>query len=435
MIIYQAFNTFYDKDFYNLQKRIPYLKELGIDTLLISPIFKSTSTHGYDVTDYYELAFGTKDLFKETLNKLHDNKIKVLLDIPIAHTSGLHPWFIKSVNKDDYYTDYYVWRDNQNDNGLDRKNKGSNLDAFNEWSYREERCQFYRSEFGYSMPNLNVDNHKVRDELKSILTYWLDFGIDGYRFDATSHVYSSDILEFWSDVSTHCRIINPNVFLIGECWESMNHMNNYGKVIGSVFNFDARGINVYRLKDNNLSKLVYEFIQMNDIDGLSPFSGNHDLDRVASLLFNDQFKILASMVLLFTSRGIPALYYGDEQGSLGLLNNGDEDVRKSINIDYNNPIFELTKTLITLRNKYSDILVNGRYVTVWNNDNNCASYIREKDGKTIWVIISSRDETSAELPYGKYKNLIDDSDYEGFDKRTTFKRGFYVLVKESEYRN
>ena len=164
--------------------KLEYIKSLGVDGIWFSPIYPSPNADfGYDISDYKDIHpdYGTLDDFKKVLNKAHRLGLKVIMDLVINHTSDEHPWFIESrKGKDNPYSDYYIWRDKPN-------NWESILEG-NAWEYDEQRGQYYLHLFAKKQPDLNMDNPKVREEVKSILRFWLDMGVDGFREDVINFI-------------------------------------------------------------------------------------------------------------------------------------------------------------------------------------------------------------------------------------------------------
>lgn len=173
-----------------------YVKDLGVDTIWIAPFYKWNKTGmGYDIIDYYNVdpMFGNNDDFMELVDKYHQKDVKVIIDQVYNHCSEEHEWFKKSINKEKPYTDYFVWADAK---GMDKDGKPvapnnwpSTWDSSGEsvWAWNEKRQQFYMHSFDISMPNLNINNPKVQSELLNVAKHWLDLGVDGFRLDGSCH--------------------------------------------------------------------------------------------------------------------------------------------------------------------------------------------------------------------------------------------------------
>ena len=171
-------------DLYGVYEKLDYLKSLGADAIWFSPLYPSPNADfGYDISDYRDIHpdYGDLDIFKKVLEKAHRLGMKIMMDLVINHTSDEHPWFIESrKGRDNPYSDYYIWRD-----------KPNNWDSILEgkaWEYDPVRGQYYLHLFAKKQPDLNMDNPKVREEVKGILRFWLDMGVDGFREDVITFI-------------------------------------------------------------------------------------------------------------------------------------------------------------------------------------------------------------------------------------------------------
>lgn len=173
-----------------VMQNLDYLKDLGIDVIWFSPIYKSPmDDNGYDISDYYDInpEFGTLEEFKQMLKMAHERGIKVLMDLVVNHSSDEHPWFVESrKSKDNPYRDYYIWRDPVN--GGPPSDWGSHFSG-SAWEYEEATGQYYLHLFSKKQPDLNWENPAVRSEIFKNMCWWCDLGIDGFRMD-TVNMYS-----------------------------------------------------------------------------------------------------------------------------------------------------------------------------------------------------------------------------------------------------
>jgi alpha-glucosidase len=176
-------------DLKGVTSKLDYLKELGIDVIWLSPMFKSPNDdNGYDISDYQDIMdeFGTMADFDELLEGVHQRGMKLILDLVINHTSDEHPWFIESrSSKDNPKRDWYIWRD-----GKDGKapNNWESIFSGPAWRYDKETEQYFMHIFSPRQPDLNWENPEVRNALYDMVNWWLDKGIDGFRVDAISHI-------------------------------------------------------------------------------------------------------------------------------------------------------------------------------------------------------------------------------------------------------
>ena len=180
-------------DLYGVYDKLEYIHSLGVDAIWFSPIYPSPNAdYGYDISNYRDIHpdYGTLDQFKKVLNKAHELGMYVLMDLVINHTSDEHPWFLESKkSRDNPYSDYYIWRDPLTIKGkrLPPNNWFSQFEGL-AWEYCEEREQFYLHIFARKQPDLNMDNPDVRNEVKEIMRFWLDMGVDGFREDVITFI-------------------------------------------------------------------------------------------------------------------------------------------------------------------------------------------------------------------------------------------------------
>jgi len=180
-------------DLNGIREKLPYLKDLGITALWLSPIFephlKGERMHGYDTVDYYKIndKFGTQDDLNNLIIQAHKRNIKVIFDYVVNHTSNINPWFLDSKNGGEK-RDWYIWNKNPNENYSKPWGGGS-------WNsvWHKYRDSYYYGGFWSGMPDLNLDNPEVREEMANILVYWLNKGFDGIRIDAARHIFEEEV--------------------------------------------------------------------------------------------------------------------------------------------------------------------------------------------------------------------------------------------------
>jgi len=191
-VVYQIYpKSFYDSngdgvgDLPGITARLDMLKTLGVDVLWLTPVYASPEVdNGYDISDYRAInpKFGTMADFEQLLAEAHRRGMKVIMDLVVNHTSDQHPWFVASrSSKDNPYRDYYIWRDGRE--GREPNNWGGHFTQ-SAWSYDVATGQYYLHIFSPQQPDLNWENPVVRQEVRQIIEWWLDKGIDGFRLDA-----------------------------------------------------------------------------------------------------------------------------------------------------------------------------------------------------------------------------------------------------------
>ena len=176
-------------DLIGVYEKLDYIKSLGCDGIWFSPLYPSPGVDcGYDISDYMDIAeeFGGMEAFKKVLDGAHERGMKVIMDLVVNHTSTEHEWFKKSCQKIEPYTDYYIWRPAKANGKL--PNNWDSLFEGKAWAWNEERQEYYMHLFAIEQADLNMDNPLVREEVKKILTFWLDMGVDGFREDVITFI-------------------------------------------------------------------------------------------------------------------------------------------------------------------------------------------------------------------------------------------------------
>ena len=176
-------------DLYGVYEKLDYIKSLGCDGIWFSPLYPSPGVDcGYDISDYYDIAeeFGGMEAFKKVLDGAHERGMKVIMDLVVNHTSDQHEWFQKSRQRIDPYTDYYIWRPAKKNGKL--PNNWDSLFEGKAWTWDEVRGEYYMHLFAIQQADLNMDNPLVREEVKNILRFWLDMGVDGFREDVITFI-------------------------------------------------------------------------------------------------------------------------------------------------------------------------------------------------------------------------------------------------------
>ena len=332
-------------DFKGLTNRLDYLNDgnpskgndLGIDGIWLMPIMESISYHKYDVIDYCSIDsdYGTMEDFDEFINESNKRGINVIIDLVINHTSHLHPWFLKATQSiksgelDNKYIDYYSIVPGS------EKEQGSTYYQIGNTGY------YYEGNFSDQMPELNMDNHEVREEIVQIIKFWLDKGVGGFRLDAAKYVYLDDTAKnvaFWHWFMDEIRKIKEDAYVVGEVWSGDVIIEQYYEAI-NCFDFGmsqfsglisgtANGLyNVnYYVDQLNYYKNLIERRNSNAI--LNPFISNHDMDRSAGYLKDEAMKVAANLYLL--SSGNPFIYYGEEIGMKGSRGTSNTDANRRL---------------------------------------------------------------------------------------------------------
>ncbi len=176
-------------DLFGVYEKLDYIKSLGCDGIWFSPLYPSPGVDcGYDISDYTDIAeeFGGMEAFKKVLDGAHERGMKVIMDLVVNHTSDQHEWFQKSRQRIEPYTDYYIWRPAKENGKL--PNNWDSLFEGKAWAWDEVRQEYYLHLFAVQQADLNMDNPLVREEVKKVLRFWLDLGVDGFREDVITFI-------------------------------------------------------------------------------------------------------------------------------------------------------------------------------------------------------------------------------------------------------
>lgn len=356
-------------DLKGITSKLDYLKELGVDVIWLSPVYRSPNDdNGYDISDYCAIMeeFGTMGDFDEMLSGIHKRGMKLVMDLVVNHTSDEHAWFQESrKSKDNPYRDYYIWR--KGTNGGPPNNWGSFFSG-SAWQYDAPTEMYYLHLFSKKQPDLNWDNPKVRTEVFSMMDWWLRKGIDGFRMDVISLISKKPGLPdgiapsgaFYADcgcangpnVHAYLQEMNRKVLsrydlmTVGECAgvtveEAKRYASLDGRELNMVFQFEHVGLDddihgkwTDRRTDLKALKQTLSRWQT-ELSGKawnSLYFGNHDQPRSLSRFGTDHkdyrtacAKMLATC--LHMMQGTPYVYQGEELGMTNCPFERIEDVR------------------------------------------------------------------------------------------------------------
>ncbi len=318
-------------DLQGLTSKLDYLNDgdpdttddLGVTAIWLMPVDTSPSYHGYDVTDYktVEPDYGTNEDFKALVAAAHERGIEIVVDFVINHTSVEHPWFKDSETAGSKHDDWYVWSDD--DPGI------VSPDGRQVWYAEGDR--YYYGYFWEGMPDLNLRNEVVTDELDSVARFWVDeMGAAGFRLDAARYLVEDDAT-LADTPETHAwlqgfkerlQADDPEALVLGEVWDTTSNVSSYvndgsldlafdfdlaSKMVGSV---TQGGSSLLRIAQNAASASY-------PAGGYATFLTNHDQDRTFDIVGRDLAKARQAATLLLTNAGIPFLYYGEEIGLTG----------------------------------------------------------------------------------------------------------------------
>ena len=358
-------------DINGIREKLDYLKELGIDVIWLSPVYKSPNDdNGYDISDYCDIMdeFGTMEDMDNLLKEANERGIKILMDLVVNHTSDEHKWFIEAKkSKDNEYRDYYIWRDPVD--GHEPNDLGSTFSG-SAWQYDETTGQYYLHLFSKKQPDLNWENEKVRNEVYKMMNFWVDKGIGGFRMDVIDLIgkVPDDMItgngpklhEYLQEMNK-AALEGNDLLTVGETWGATPEVaklysNPERHELSMVFQFEHIGLDQIEGKEKwdvkslellDLKKVLSKW--QTELEGQgwnSLFWNNHDLPRIVSRWGNDKEYRIESAKMLATllhgMKGTPYIYQGEE---LGMTNVRFDDIN-----DYND---------IESLNMYKDRLSKG----------------------------------------------------------------------------
>lgn len=363
-VVYQIYpRSFYDSngdgigDIRGIIAKLDYLKELGVDVVWLSPVYKSPNDdNGYDISDYREIMdeFGTMEDWEEMLEEMHKRGIKLVMDLVVNHTSDEHPWFIESrKSKDNPYRDYYIWRP-----GKDGKepNNWESIFSGSAWEYDETTEEYYLHLFSKKQPDLNWENPKVRREVYDIMKFWLDKGVDGFRMDVINMIsktpglpdgepqegkkYVSGSKYFMNGPRVHEFLQEMNrevlskydIMTVGETpgvtpKEGILYTDPSRHELNMVFQFEHVGLDSgpggkWDIRPWSLADLKKTMTKwQKELEGKgwnSLYLNNHDQPRAVSRFGDDgKYRVESAKMLatfLHMMQGTPYIYQGEEIG-------------------------------------------------------------------------------------------------------------------------
>ena len=399
-------------------------ESLGVEGLWLTPIFKSNSYHKYNVNDYYAIdsEFGTMEDLKELVALCHSRNVKLILDLPINHTGSQNPWFNQFViarrqgNTQDPYYNFYTCCGQKETPPAGR--------AFTPLAGTDIS---YECNFSGDMPELDFDQEAVRQATLDVAKYYMDLGVDGFRFDAAKYIYLGETeksVDFWEWYMDELRKIDPNVYAIAEVWDADSITNAYYPAL-DCFNFTtagAEGLIDSTAKAGYVEQYTFyiadylKTIQAKRPDAmLHEFISNHDTDRASGYLtlISGQMQLAASLYLL--TPGSPFIYYGEEIGLKGSRGGANTDANRRLAMRWGDgdtvrdpqgstyeeknqvngtvadqvgkagSLFEHYQKILALR-KANPAIAEGKYTALDLKEIKAGGFIAEKDDNIVCVI-------------------------------------------------
>ena len=348
-------------DLNGITGKLDYLKELGIDVIWLSPVYKSPNDdNGYDISDYQAIMdeFGTMEDFDRMLATAHEKGIKIMMDLVVNHTSDEHKWFIESrKSTDNPYRDYYIWRPAKEDGSL--PNNWGSCFSGPAWEYDKTTDMYFLHLFSKKQPDLNWDNPAVRQDVFDMMNWWLKKGVDGFRMDVISLISKEPGLpdkepgingyatfnvsangphvhEYLQEMRQKA-LNNADTITVGECSgvtleEAKKYARSDEKELNMVFQFEHMDVDsdekagkwtTKKMDLRNLKKILTRWQKgLQDIAWNSLYWENHDQPRSVSRFGNDsdEYREISAKMLatcIHMMQGTPYVYQGEE---LGMIN-------------------------------------------------------------------------------------------------------------------
>ena len=345
-------------DLNGITGKLDYLKELGVDVIWLSPVYKSPNDdNGYDISDYQAIMdeFGTMEDFDRMLATAHEKGIKIMMDLVVNHTSDEHKWFIESrKSTDNPYRDYYIWRPAKEDGSL--PNNWGSCFSGPAWEYDKTTDMYFLHLFSKKQPDLNWDNPAVRQDVFDMMNWWLKKGVDGFRMDVISLISKEPGLpdkepgingyatfnvsangphvhEYLQEMRQEA-LNNADTITVGECSgvtleEAKKYARSDEKELNMVFQFEHMDVDsdekagkwtTRKMDLRNLKKILTRWQKgLQDIAWNSLYWENHDQPRSVSRFGNDsdEYREISAKMLatcIHMMQGTPYVYQGEELG-------------------------------------------------------------------------------------------------------------------------
>ena len=401
-------------DIKGITEKLDYLKKLGVEVLWLTPMYKSPQNdNGYDISDYYSIdeSYGSMEDFEEKLKEAHKRDMKIVMDIVVNHSSTENEWFKKSEAGDPEYKDFYIWKD-----AVDGKEPTNWQSKFggNAWKWSEKRKQYYLHLFDVTQADLNWENENMRKKVYEMIKYWLNKGVDGFRFDVINLIskdqrflnddgsdtrFVPDGRRFYTDgpkIHEYLKEIHKEAFgesdllTVGEMSSTslencVRYSNPQEKELSMAFSFHH--LKVDYPNGEKWVKAPFDFVELKKIlskwqIGMYEGNGwnatfwtNHDQPRALSRFGDDKNfheksgKMLATV--LHGLQGTPYIYQGEE---FGMTNPYFDKIEKYRDVESKN-MYKILRDKGLSEKEVLDILMqksrdNSRTPVQWDDTKN-----------------------------------------------------------------
>ena len=381
-----------------ITSKIDYLKDLGIDVIYMTPIFKSHSNHKYDTLDYFDIDpdFGTKDDLRELIDTSHSHGMRVILDGVFNHTSP----------------DFFAFKDVIANGEHSR---------YKDWYFIESfpvkttgTPNFLTFAYYGGMPKLNCANKEVRDYIFNVVTYWInEFNIDGWRLDAADEVGH----DFWKQLRKVVKSTKEDALLTGEIWHFTSSYIS-GDEWDTIMNYNFRAAVADYIATHSISAtdFVHEFEYTRGVSHAKTHQvlwnliDSHDTGRFLCCASEEKRALKLAAAIQMITPGMPMIYYGDEVGMTG---GGDPDCRRGMLWDKNKQDLDMLnwyKKLIKIRKSHPCITDGGRtYLSI----DNLIIFKAFNDDEELYIILHNGEGTVQVSSLKGKTNLITDTSFDG----------------------
>ena len=425
-----SYHDYFGGDLQGIIDNLDYLKELGINGIYLTPIFKANTNHKYDTEDYFEIDpnFGDKETLKDLVDCAHKLGIRIMLDGVFNHI-GYQSKFWQDVLINQEKSKYFDWF---------HINK-TPVPNYNHLHVDEiasiQTTDYDTFAFAANMPKLNTTNTEVQSFILEVLTYWTEeFNIDAWRFDVANEVDH----QFWKKVHSKLTSINPEVYLLGEAWHSARSWLN-GDEFHAVMNYPLTDpikqflfndeIDAVELQNRIINQLmIYKEpvnrVQFNLLD-------SHDTPRILHFAKENKDLAKAAMTLMFSLGGSPSIYYGTE---IGLTGDHDPDNRRCMIWTTDNQdlqMLDFTKKLIEFRKNYSRP-INYAKLNFKKTSNPLVLLFNKVFENSSLKFIFNHSENDYEIDLVNQSILLENLVLQEEERKKIKKNGFVVLVNSNE---
>lgn len=364
-------------DLQGVLQRMDYLQDLGINAIYLNPVFRSSSNHRYNVSDYYAIdpKLGSREEFHSLLDEVHRRGVRVVLDGVFNHC-GRGFFAFNDVLENEAHSPYLDW---------------FHIKRFPLNAYGPGDAENYVAWWKFkSLPKFNTDNPQVRRYLIDVARYWVEQGIDGWRLDVPNEI---DDDAFWAELRSAVKSANPDAYLVGEIWDGDPRWVGPGHFDG-LLNYPMREALLGYLVAGTLKASAFAgrvealFTSVARENGLAHYSplGSHDTERIRTLCGRNAASLRLAFLFQFFYPGAPGIYYGDE---VGLEGGKDPDSRRAFPWEmsrWDQPLQGFVRQLIDLRHNAA-ALRRGDFLSLVADDATGVSAFARRHGAQVAILV------------------------------------------------